>query len=245
MVGRGTRIDETSGKLMFRVYDYTNATRLFGHRFITRAAPLRERTAGPDGGGGDDRERIIRIDDGLEIHVSGEGRYIVVNENGRAMPITVDEYRQRIAESLTTEAPGLDAFRRLWIVPDQRRSLLGRLPNGLNGARVLQDVSDMQECDLYGVLGDAAYGLAPKTRPARAKAFEYKNKRWLKGMPAPTAATLEALAEQFSQGGTEALESPYVFDTQKVRKAGGLASIKKLGRPDQVLKKTKERLFAA
>src|SRR5512141_267369 len=26
----GTRIDPTTGKLMFRVYDYTNATRLFG-----------------------------------------------------------------------------------------------------------------------------------------------------------------------------------------------------------------------
>ena len=244
MVGRGTRIDEPSGKLMFRVYDYTNATRLFGHRFITRAAPARER--GPEPPGGDtERERIIRVDEGLAVHVSGEGRYIVVNENGRAMPVTVDEYRQRIAESLTAEAPSLEAFRRLWIAPDQRRSLLGRLPNGLNGARVLRDVSDMEECDLYDVLGDAAYGLAPRTKPARARAFEYKNKRWLKTMPPPAAATLEALADQFSRGGTDALENPHVFDTQEVRKAGGLASLQKLGRPEQVLKKTKERLFAA
>jgi len=34
MVGRGTRIDAPTGKLMFRVYDYTDATRLFGEGFI-------------------------------------------------------------------------------------------------------------------------------------------------------------------------------------------------------------------
>ena len=39
MVGRGTRLDPTTGKLMFRVYDYTDATRLFGSEFITRVRP--------------------------------------------------------------------------------------------------------------------------------------------------------------------------------------------------------------
>src|SRR6202790_2155314 len=34
MVGRGTRID--IDKLMFRVYDYTDATRLFGEDFFTK-----------------------------------------------------------------------------------------------------------------------------------------------------------------------------------------------------------------
>lgn len=34
MVGRGTRI--TENKLMFTVYDYTDATRLFSEEFITK-----------------------------------------------------------------------------------------------------------------------------------------------------------------------------------------------------------------
>ena len=38
MVGRGTRLDPPSGKLMFRVYDYTNATRLFGEEFLHACA---------------------------------------------------------------------------------------------------------------------------------------------------------------------------------------------------------------
>ena len=36
MIGRGTRIDLPTGKLMFRVYDYTDATRLFGEEFRTK-----------------------------------------------------------------------------------------------------------------------------------------------------------------------------------------------------------------
>jgi type I restriction enzyme R subunit len=37
MAGRGTRLDPPSGKLMFRVWDYTNATRLFGEGFRIRS----------------------------------------------------------------------------------------------------------------------------------------------------------------------------------------------------------------
>ena len=38
MVGRGTRLNPATGKLMFRVYDYTNATRLFGEDVHNRGA---------------------------------------------------------------------------------------------------------------------------------------------------------------------------------------------------------------
>jgi len=36
MIGRGTRLDPGSDKLMFRVHDYTGATDLFGEAFITK-----------------------------------------------------------------------------------------------------------------------------------------------------------------------------------------------------------------
>ena len=43
MVGRGIRIDPPTGKLMFRVYDYTNATRLFGKDFWTKQQQTNKR----------------------------------------------------------------------------------------------------------------------------------------------------------------------------------------------------------
>ncbi len=47
MIGRGIRIDAATGKLMFRVYDYTNATRLFGAEFTSRFAPPSKAPAPP------------------------------------------------------------------------------------------------------------------------------------------------------------------------------------------------------
>ena len=248
MIGRGTRIDEPTGKLMFRVYDYTDATRLFGHAFVTHARP----DVGANGirppGGGDDTpaERIIRIEEGnIEARISGEGRYIVVSENGRAQKITVEEYQQRLAERLVAEAPDLQRFRSLWIVPPQRRDLMHHLPMGEGGARLLREVTNQADCDPYDVLADIAYGMAPRSRSARAEAFAHKNKRWLKTLPEEAATTLQALAAQFALDGTDALENPHVFEANAVRKAGGLAALKRLGEPATVLRKTKERLFAA
>jgi len=95
------------------------------------------------------------------------------------------------------------------------------------------------------VLAELGYGLAPRTRLERAEAFAYKHKQWLAGLPAKTAATLHALAEQFAQEGTKALESPKVFRVPDVVKAGGLAALQALGEPADVLLETKARMFAA
>ena len=61
MVGRGTRIGNPRGsKLMFRIYDYTGATRLFGEDFISNP-PSETEKEGP--GGGDREFDIIRINE--------------------------------------------------------------------------------------------------------------------------------------------------------------------------------------
>jgi len=102
----------------------------------------------------------------------------------------------------------------------------------------------MTAYDLYDVLAELGYGMNPRTREQRAEAFGYKNKGWLAKLPAPAAHTLQALARQFIQTGTEALENPHVFSVPEVARAGGLASLKTLGKPAEILMETKERIFA-
>ena len=46
MVGRGTRLHSHTNKLMFNVYDYTNATRLFGAKLYQQTDHSRRETAG-------------------------------------------------------------------------------------------------------------------------------------------------------------------------------------------------------
>jgi type I restriction enzyme R subunit len=240
MVGRGTRLDPTSGKLMFRVYDYTSATRLFGGAFHTRAAPDRERGDGPD----TPPERRIVVQ-GFDVRVTEAGRYVVTQVDGRAMPVTIEEYKARLAERLVAEAPTLEQFRAVWVRPPDRRSLIEHLPEGGRSALLVSELEGLDACDLYDVLGEIGYGVAPKTRVSRAGAFEYKHEAWLAGMPPRASKTVRAIANQFALAGTDGLENPAIFQVPDVRGAGGLPALQLVGKPADVLMETKYRMFAA
>jgi len=183
--------------------------------------------------------------EGFEVHVTEAGRYILTMVEGKAMPVTVEEYKERLAAKLVEEAPSLEEFRTHWINPPERRELLGRLPDGGKSVLLVRDLEDMRDYDLYDVLAELGYGLAPRTRVERAEAFNYKHADWLASLPPVTTSTLKALAAQFSQAGTDSLETPYVFQTPEVVRAGGLAALRALGQPAEVLRETKERIFAA
>lgn len=247
MVGRGTRLDPASDKLMFRIYDYTDASRLFGHDFTSRApvvaapsppAPPEGEDFGPDGTG------IIRAD-GVEVRIRGAGRFILTVVDGKEVPVTLEAYREMLAARIAEEAPDLAAFRTIWVDPDRRRDLLAGLPESGKSAEKLRLVEGMTDYDLYDVLGSATYGLDPRTKPGRADAFMLKARNWLDDLPPDTAATVKAMARQFGVAGTEALENRYIFDVPEVRAAGGLDALKRAGAPRDLLVETKKRMFAA
>jgi len=241
MVGRGTRLDAPTNKLMFRVYDYTDATRLFGEAFVSKIVKPRKRREGPEPPPPEPQVLV----EGFEVHVTDAGRYIVTNVDGRAMPVTVEEYKQRLAAKLVEEAPTLEEFRARWITPQDRHEMLGQLPDGGRSAFLVRALDDMTDYDLYDVLGELGYGLNPRTCPQRAEAFGYKHADWLKSLPPAASATLRKLAAQFAHGGTDALENPHVFEMSDVRAAGGLTALRVMGNPADVLRETKERIFAA
>ena len=240
MVGRGTRLDVGTGKLMFRVYDYTGATRLFGQEFVTKPTAARDEPTPPPR----PPEPILQVE-GFDVRVTDAGRLIVTNVDGKAVPVTVEEYKERLAEVLLREAADLSQFRERWVEQRERRDLLGRLPDAGRSPQLVRRLEDMDAYDLYDVLADLGYGSAPRTREQRAEAFTYKHAAWLAGVPAVTAATLKALASQFARAGTDGLETPEVFRTPEVLRAGGLAALKMLGNAAEVLRETKRRLFAA
>jgi type I restriction enzyme R subunit len=240
MVGRGTRLYAPTNKLMFRVYDYTNATRLFGEDFVTIVRPPRERPPEPP----PPPERIIQVE-GFDVHITDAGRYILTHVEGRAMPVTIEEYKQRLAERLVEEAPTLEAFRERWITPEERRQLMAHLPEGGRSAIIVRALEEMTDYDLYDVLGELGYGMAPRTRAERADAFTYKHSGWLSELPPETQATLRALVAQFARAGTDGLENLHVFQTPEVNRAGGLAALRALGEPREILHEAKERVFAA
>jgi type I restriction enzyme R subunit len=243
MIGRGTRLDPATGKLMFRVYDYTDATRLFGEEFITKL-PTPRGPIGPGPEPPEPPERTLLVE-GFDVRVTDAGRYILTMVDGKAVPVTVEEYKERIAARLVEEAKTLDEFRRRWIAPQERREMLGHLPDAGRSAMLVRALEDMTDYDLYDVLADLGYGMAPRTRVERSESFAYKHQEWLAKLPEKASATLKAIAGQFVEGGTDGLENPQVFQTPAVVRAGGLPALRVIGRPAEVLRETKERMFAA
>jgi len=110
---------------------------------------------------------------------------------------------------------------------------------------VLRLVENMNDFDLYDVLADLAYGLAPRTRENRTLAFRYKHTSWLEQMPSPASGAIKAIADQFAIGGTEGLENPHIWQVPEVAAAGGLKALSTAGEPKAILRETKERMFAA
>ena len=239
MMGRGSRIHLPTNKLMFRVYDYTNATRLLGKDFITRPTPMPRPPGQPT-----PPERVIRVE-GFDVHINPAGKYIVTKIGDRLGMVTVEEYTQMIASRLMEEVKTIDDFRSYWIDPQKRRELIQSLPDDGQGIRLLRELMGQKDCDIYDVLAEIGYGIAHKNRAERVSALQYKHNDWFKNMPKSAAETLLVLARQFEKGGTEELETPYVFNAPDVVKAGGLEALKILGEPKEIVFEIKKRLFAA
>lgn len=240
MMGRGSRIHLPTNKLMFRVYDYTNATRLLGKDFKSQPTPTRDRKGTVD----IPPERVIRVE-GFDVHINPAGTYIVTEIEGKLGMVTIEEYKQRLAQHLTEKVRTPDDFRDYWIDPQKRKALINLLPDDGRGLRLLCELMKRQDYDLYDILSEIGYGMAPKSRHERVEALQYKHANWFKTLPRETANTLLALAKQFERGGTEELENPYVFNAPNVVRAGGLEALKVLGEPKEIIEETKKRLFAA
>lgn len=117
MMGRGSRIHLPTNKLMFRVYDYTNATRLLGKSFATRPSPTRESKEPEE----ERKEKIIRVE-GFDVHVNPAGTYIVIEKEGKLAMVTVEEYKQKVAERLVEEIKTFDDFRNCWINLQEKKT---------------------------------------------------------------------------------------------------------------------------
>ena len=233
---------------MFRVYDYTDAMRLFGQDFLTKTPPVDKprETETPTDPTGEPRQRDEVIEaHGFEVHVGDAGRYIVAQVDGKAQPVTVEEYRAMLAGTLLAEAPSLDTFRAKWVAPPTRHELLTHLPQGKNSAEFVRWLNNMDDYDLYDVLAELGYGAQPHTRRQRADLFADKQTEWLATRPPNAAATLRAIAAQFATGGTDSLESPELFQLPPVRQAGGVKALSTYGTPAALLTETKTRMFAA
>ncbi len=252
MVGRGTRIHEETRKYKFWLYDYTGVTDLFGTDFITK--PPRPHGAGDGDGDGDgpgggegpghDVPAVAEIA-GKSVIINPQGRFILARRDGRDTPVPVDEYRREVINRVLAEARNLDEFRALWIETPKRKELIDHLLGDHFSPEVIREIDEMADFDLYDFFGHHGYHARAFTRSTRGGLFITGQQAWFAGMDPRAATVLQGLGHQFATGGTEALETPALWEVPEIRMAGGLDALRGLGTPVEVMRDAKGRLFAA
>lgn len=251
MVGRGTRIHEETQKYKFWLYDYTDVTHLFGTEFITK--PPKGGPTGPDGpsdppeggdeDGGDGDPPPVGEMAGQPVIINPQGRFVLVRRDGRDTPIPVDEYRREMIQRVVSEARNLSDFRALWIETQKRKSLIGHLLGDSFSPELLREIEGMNDFDLYDVFGHHGYHARALKRPERGSLYVSQNEGWFTGMDGKAVTVLKSFGQQFAQGGTDALETPALWEVPEIKIAGGLDALRVLGAPTQVMRDAKERLF--
>lgn len=242
IVGRGTRLDKLTDKLMFRILDYTGATALFGADFITPPPSSGGDTDGPKPPG----PPPVKAK-GVQIDLAPVGEFFVMNRDGQTVRVTPFEYRERLAEELLATVPTLAGFRERWLDPEQRHELLEQLAAQNLFPENLRPVAMMDGFDLFDVIAAVVYGVKPLTRAERAARMgeESHGPEWLIRLPPPSVKVIRAIARQFEKAGTDALETDQLWSAGEVKAVNGLRALKQGGDPAKLLRKTKETLFAA
>lgn len=250
MVGRGTRIHEETGKYKFWLYDYTDVTSLFGTDFITKPPRPGGGSKGDsgDGGGqggdgGSGGVPAVGEIGGQQVIVNPQGRFILTRREGLDTPIPVDEYRREVIQRVLSEAHNLDEFRQLWIETQKRRGLIEHLLGDNFSPEVIREIDHMTEFDLYDFFGHHGYHARALRRRERGDLFIQHHGPWFDGMDAKAAIVLKGLGHQFAVGGTDALETPALWEVPEIKLAGGLDALRSVGKPTSIVREAKGRLF--
>lgn len=177
------------------------------------------------------------------VSVTPQGHFILCTRGGRDTAIPVDEYRREMVQRVLREAHDLKEFRQLWVETQKRRQLINHLLGDNFSPELIREIDQMGDCDLYDVFAHHGYRASAFRRSERNWLYIDNSRRWFENMDKRAATVLLELGRQFELGGTEALETPALWEVPEIRQAGGFETLKRVGKPAAVVREAKMRLF--
>jgi type I restriction enzyme, R subunit len=239
IIGRGTRIDESRGKMYFTVLDFKKATKLFrddkfdgppvqvyepkGNEPIV--PPDVEEEGAPEGSEDmtDLPERVGRIKyvvDDVKVAIAQE-RVEYYAPGGRLITESMKDYTRKTAQQ---EFASLDTFLQRWSDADQKRAIIQELQDrGIFWAALAEEVG--QEFDPFDLLCHVAFDQPPQSRRDRAE--NVRKRDYFSQYGEQARAVLAALLDKYADGGIETIED---FDILKVQ------PLNELGTPIEIIK---------
>ena len=147
------------------------------------------------------------------------------------------------AKRVLSEAHNLSDFRTLWIETQRRRQLIEHLLGADLNPDTIREIDQMREFDLFDFFGHHGYKARALKQQERGELYVSSNENWFAGMTPNAATVLRCFGNQFSAGGTEALETTALWDVPEIRMAGGMNALRSIGSPAQIMLDAKGRLF--
>lgn len=176
-----------------------------------------------------------------------QGRYILqrreVDGAMRDVAIPVDEYRTEMIARVLAEAATLPELRSLWVETQQRRALINHLLGEHYSPDTVRELMNLGECDHFDLFAHYGYREKALRRPEREAAYLTANEAWFVAVEPEAAVVLRGIGHQFGAGGTDALESEMLWEVPEFKRVGGLSALRALGKPVDVMREAKTRLF--
>ncbi|HHB77448.1 MAG TPA: restriction endonuclease subunit R, partial [Desulfobulbus sp.] len=130
-----------------------------------------------------------------------------------------------------------------WIASQKRRAFIDHLLGDNFSPELIREIDEVADFDLYDFFGHHGYHARALRRAERGDLYISITQSWFAGIDANAATGLQGFGHQFALGGTEALETPSLWDVPEISQAGGLSALRVMGKPVDVMHEAKERLF--
>ncbi|MDE3051287.1 MAG: restriction endonuclease subunit R, partial [Nitrospirota bacterium] len=127
----------------------------------------------------------------------------------------------------------------------KRRKLINHLLGEQYSPDTVRELMDMVECDHFDLFAHYGYRERALKRHERETAYLNRAAPWFASVDGKAATVLRGIGHQFGSGGTEALESELLWEVPEIKRAGGLTALRVLGKPADVMREAKTRLFGA
>jgi len=228
IVGRGTRLFD--GKNFFTIYDFVDAYKNFSdpewdgepaEPTDSDGSPRGSREPkedyGEDGGEKEaPRKKIkIKLRDGKEREIQHMMSTSYWNADGT--PISAEEFLLKLFGELPNFYKDEEELRKIWSVPQTRRSFLERLEQagyGLDQLNEMKSLIDAKDSDLFDVLEYVSYARQPISREQRVALAQSKI---FDGLDTQQREFLDFVLSKYIETGVEELDNRKLPDLIKLK----------------------------
>ena len=244
IIGRGTRICESYGKLYFTILDFRDASRLFADPsfdgepvYIYEPAP--DGPMNPNGGGSDTPEPVDPDpvwppfpDDedkqctkyyvhGVDVHIVAE-RVEYYSIDGELVTESLRDYTRK---NIRGEYDTLDHFLIAWNAEDKKQAIIDELKEHGVFLEELRRESGQNEMSDFDLICHIAYDQKPLTRSERVN--NVKKKGYLYEYSGIAHDVLETLLDKYATSNLVDLDDTHVLDLEEFRQFGSPMKIVK------------------